>query len=71
MYHITSYYENLDARYAKIPYVENDLSIIDGYIVFMLTLYHMIWHPSGHKWASGVHMFLLYSSCINMTHRWS
>ena len=42
MHHITSHYENLNARYAKIPYVGNDLSnIIDGYIVFMLTLYDM------------------------------
>ena len=41
MHHITSHYENLNAQYAKIPYVRNDLSIIDGYIVFMLTLYDM------------------------------
>ena len=42
MDHITRYYENLNAQYAKIPYVGNDLSnIIDGYIVFMLTLYDM------------------------------
>ena len=42
MHHITSHYENLNARYAKIPYVGNDLSnIIDGYIAFMLTLYDM------------------------------
>ena len=41
MHHITSHYENLNSRYAKIPYVGNDLSIIDGYIVFMLTLYDM------------------------------
>ena len=41
MHHITSHYENLRARYAKIPYVGNDLSIIDGYIVFMLTLCDM------------------------------
>ena len=48
MHHITSHYENLNAWYAKIPYVGNDLSnIIDGYIVFMLSLYDMI--PSGHK----------------------
>ena len=40
MHHITCHYENLNARYAKIPYVGNDLSnIIDGCIVFMLTLY--------------------------------
>ena len=39
MHHITSHYENLNARYAKIPYVGSDLSIIDGYIVFMLALY--------------------------------
>ena len=39
MHHITSHYENLNARHAKIPYVGNDLSNInDGYIVFMLTL---------------------------------
>ena len=40
MHHITSHYENLNAQYAKIPYVGNDLSTIDGYIVFMLTLYN-------------------------------
>ena len=41
MHHITSDYENVNAQYAKIPYVGNDLSIIDGYIMFMLTLYDM------------------------------
>ena len=41
MHHITSHYENLNSQYAKILYVGNDLSIIDGYIVFMLTLYDM------------------------------
>ena len=41
MHHITSHYENLNARYAKIPYVGNDLSnIIDGYIVLILTLWY-------------------------------
>ena len=39
MHHITSHYENLISWYSKIPYVGNNLSIIDGYIVFMLTLY--------------------------------
>ena len=41
MHHITSHYEYLNARYAKILYVGNDLSIIDSYIVFTLTLYDM------------------------------
>ena len=42
MHHI-SHYGNLNAQYAKIlhVYVGNDLNIIDGYIVFMLTLYDM------------------------------
>ena len=32
----------MHGRYGKIPYAGNDLSnIIDGYIVFMLTLYDM------------------------------
>ena len=31
----------------RYHYVGNDLSIIDGYIVFMLTLYDTT--PSGHK----------------------
>ena len=41
MHHITSHYENLNAWYAKMQYVGNDLNIIDGYTVFMLTLYDM------------------------------
>ena len=40
MHHITSHYGNLNARYAKITYVGNDLSnIIDGYIDGYIYIY--------------------------------